>query len=58
MLVFDPGEIYDFEYTPTAPGELVLKFGPPQPPPNAPPPPPGFPFQPPPPTVSVPIHVR
>ena len=58
VLFFDPGEIYDFEYTPTAPGELVLKFGPPPPPPNAPPPPPGLPFQPPPPTISVPIHVR
>jgi FtsP/CotA-like multicopper oxidase with cupredoxin domain len=58
MLVFDPGEIYDFEYTPTARGDLTLNFGPPQPPPNAPPPPPGLPFQPPPPTISVPIHVR
>ena len=58
VLFFDPGEIYDYEYTPTAPGELVLKFGPPPPPPNQPPPPPGLPFQPPPPTISVPIHVR
>jgi hypothetical protein len=56
VLFFDPGEIYDFEYTPTTAGELVLKFGPP--PPNSPPPPPGLPFQPPPPTISVPIHVR
>jgi manganese oxidase len=57
-LVFDPGEIYDYEFTPTAPGELVLTFGlPPLPPP--PPPPPGAPpFPPPPPTISVPIHVR
>ena len=58
VLFFDPGEIYDFELTPTTPGELVLKFGPPPPPPNQPPPPPGLPFQPPPPTISVPIHVR
>ena len=28
-MVFDPGEIYDFEYTPTAPGELKLTYGPP-----------------------------
>ena len=27
MLLFDPGEIYDFELTPSAPGELTLKFG-------------------------------
>ena len=26
-LVFDPGEIYDFQYTPSAPGELALTFG-------------------------------
>ena len=58
VLFFDPGEIYDYEFTPTAPGELTLKFGPPPPPPNQPPPPPGLPFQPPPPTVSVAIHVR
>jgi manganese oxidase len=57
-LTFDPGEIYDFEYTPSAAGELVLKFGvppfliPPPPPPGAPPAPQ------PPPTISVPIHVR
>jgi FtsP/CotA-like multicopper oxidase with cupredoxin domain len=57
-LIFDPGEIYDYEFTPTTPGELVLTFGlAPLPPP--PPPPPGAPaFPPPPPTVSVPIHVR
>jgi FtsP/CotA-like multicopper oxidase with cupredoxin domain len=58
VLVFDPGEIYDFEYTPTAAGELVLKFGipsflaPPPPPPGAPA------LPPPPPTISVPINVR
>ena len=46
-LVFDPGEIYDFEYTPTAPGDLTLTFGMLPPPPNAPPPPPGFPPLPP-----------
>jgi hypothetical protein len=57
-LMFDPGEIYDFEYTPSAAGELVLKFGvppfliPPPPPPGGPPAPQ------PPPTISVPIHVR
>jgi hypothetical protein len=56
VLRFDPGEIYDFEYTPTAPGELALKFGMEPPPPGSPPPPP--PFQPPPPTITVPIHVR
>jgi len=56
VLRFDPGEIYDFEYTPTAPGELALKFGVEPPPPGSPPPPP--PFQPPPPTIVVPIHVR
>ena len=62
VLMFDPGEIYDFEMTPSAPGELVLNFGlppflttpPPPPPPGTPP----LPFAPPPPTISVPIHVR
>lgn len=58
VLVFDPGEIYDFEYTPAAPGELTLRFGP-VPPPPAPPPPPGSPPPPtPPPTITVPVHVR
>ena len=58
VLVFDPGEIYDFEYTPAFPGELTLRFGP-VPPPPAPPPPPGSPPPPaPPPTIAVPIHVR
>ncbi len=36
--MFDPGEIYDFEYTPSAPGELALTFGPPPNPPGPPPP--------------------
>ena len=62
VLMFDPGEIYDFEITPSAAGELELKFGlppflttpPPPPPPGTPP----LPFAPPPPTVTVPIHVR
>jgi FtsP/CotA-like multicopper oxidase with cupredoxin domain len=58
VLVFDPGEIYDFEYTPAAAGELMLRFGP-VPPPPAPPPAPGSPAPPtPPPTITVPIHVR
>ena len=60
VLVFDPGEIYDFEITPQAAGEMTLRFGlPPSPPP--PPPPagaPALPFTPPPPTITVPIHVR
>ena len=56
MLVSDPGEIFDFEVTPTAAGEMNLTFGPPPPPPGSPPPPPGFP--PPPPTITVPVHVR
>jgi hypothetical protein len=68
VLVSDPGEIYDFEYTPAAPTELTLKFGPvpdqPPPPPAAdapppPPPPPGAPAPaPPPPTITVQVHVR
>ena len=33
-LGFDPGEIYDFEFTPRAPGNLVLNFGPPDAPPE------------------------
>jgi FtsP/CotA-like multicopper oxidase with cupredoxin domain len=62
-LVFDPGEIYDYEFTPSAAGELVLTFGippflvPPPPPPGAPPPA-GPQPAPPPPTISVPVHVR
>jgi manganese oxidase len=72
VLVFDPGEIYDFEYTPATAEELTLRFGPvpsaappapPQaagaPPPSDAPPPPGSPTGPtPPPTVRVAIHVR
>jgi len=65
VLVFDPGEIYDFEYTPATTGELVLKIGLPpfitQPPPG-PPPPPGAPPPPPPPPfpkdLIVAVHVR
>jgi FtsP/CotA-like multicopper oxidase with cupredoxin domain len=56
MLISDPGQIYDFEFTPQAAGEMTLKFGPPPPPPGSPPPPPGLPA--PPPTVTVPVHVR
>jgi hypothetical protein len=58
VVVFDPGEIYDFEFTPAKAGEFNLKFGlpsfliPPPPPPGAPPLPP-FPK-----TVSVAVHVR
>lgn len=52
----DPGEIFDFSYRPSAPGELALRFGPPPPPPGSPPPPPGF--APPPPTITVPVHVH
>ena len=54
-LIFEPGEIYDFEYTPKA-GELTLMFGPPPPPSGAPPLPPIF--SPPPPTIRVPVRVR
>ena len=54
-LTFDPGEIYDYEFTPKAAGELTLQFGLP---PFPPPPPGGPPVAPPPPTISVPIHVR
>ena len=32
VLVFDPGEIYDFEYTPVTAEELTLRFGPGPPP--------------------------
>jgi hypothetical protein len=39
-LFFDPGEIYDFEFTPRAPGSLTLRFGPPEAPPGLPPLPP------------------
>jgi FtsP/CotA-like multicopper oxidase with cupredoxin domain len=68
VLVSDPGEIYDFEYTPAGAEELTLRFGPippppapapagPPPPPDTAPPPGGAP-SPPPPTVSVAVHVR
>ena len=57
-LTFDPGEIYDFEFTPATPGDLTLSFGLPQPPP-----PPSKPGDPPPPParnplVNVLVHVR
>jgi len=55
-LLFDPGEIYDFEYTPHARGELALVFGPEPRSPGGPPPLPGQ--SPPPPTITVPVHVR
>jgi hypothetical protein len=55
VLVFDPGEIYDFEYTPAGREELALQFGP-VPPPPGPPPPPDAPALPP--TVSVTDRVR
>jgi manganese oxidase len=65
ILVFDPGEIYDYEFTPTASGELTLVFGPPPPSPSPQPaaaplsPPPGAPVPaPPPPTIKVAVHVR
>jgi len=38
-LFFDPGEIYDFEFTPKATGSLVLSFGLPPGPPGVPVPP-------------------
>ena len=60
VLFFDPGEIYDFEFTPVA-GDMALKFGPPDLPPPPPPPPgtpPGPPPPTPPPTITVAIHVR
>jgi manganese oxidase len=69
VLVFDPGEIYDFEYTPATAEELTLRFGPVPPAPDAAPqaagapspadtlPAPGAPPGPPP-TVRVAIHVR
>ncbi|HVT40160.1 MAG TPA: multicopper oxidase domain-containing protein [Gemmatimonadaceae bacterium] len=55
-LLFEPGEIYDFEYTPEVAGDLTLTFGPTQPPPGSPPPPPIF--SPLPPVVTVQVHVR
>ena len=58
MLMFDPGEIYDFEFTPTKAGTMALTFGPPPPPPGPPPAncQPNLP--PPPPTISVQVRVR
>ena len=47
-LVFDPGEIWDFEYTPVALGSMVLNFGPPDAPPQF-----GWPKR-----VDVPVLVR
>jgi FtsP/CotA-like multicopper oxidase with cupredoxin domain len=55
VLGFDPGEIYDYEYTPTKHGELTLNFGPQPLPPGVTLPPA---FSPSSPTVSVPVHVR
>lgn len=40
VLVFEPGEIYDFEFAPTAAGEFTLAFGIPPAPPGLPPSPP------------------
>jgi len=47
-LFFDPGEIYDFEFTPAKSGMLTLRFGAPPAPPEA-----GLP-----PTISVPVRIR
>jgi len=60
VLMFDPGEIYDFELTPSAAGELTLKFGLPDFITVPPPPPagPNLPFAPLPPRITVPIHVH
>ncbi len=49
VLVFEPGEIYDFEFTPATVGRYTLRFG-------LPPAPPGFP--PGPPQARVVINVR
>jgi hypothetical protein len=60
VVVFDPGEIYDFEFTPAQSGRLTLTFGLP-PFPAPPPPPPGTPPLPAPqlpPTVSVMVNVH
>jgi FtsP/CotA-like multicopper oxidase with cupredoxin domain len=48
VLLFDPGEIYDFEYTPASATTLTLHFGPPDAPPQF-----GIPR-----SVSVPVRVR
>jgi hypothetical protein len=54
-LLFDPGEIYDYEFTPGTSGDLSLEFGFLQPPP----PPPGMAAIPPvPPPVAVAVHVH
>jgi FtsP/CotA-like multicopper oxidase with cupredoxin domain len=55
-LMFDAGEIYDYEFTPAKAGDLALTFGPPPPPPGSPPPPPTIP--PPPPRRTVVVHVK
>ncbi|MGH7583799.1 MAG: hypothetical protein ACREL5_11290 [Gemmatimonadales bacterium] len=55
-LIFDPGEIYDFQFLPTHAGEFTLWFGLPQPLPI-----PGRPTaaaSAPPPLISVAVHVR
>ena len=60
VLMFDPGEIYDFEFTPDKAGEFAFSFGLPQPPPP-PSPKAGEPTPPPsrvPPLVNVAVHVR
>jgi FtsP/CotA-like multicopper oxidase with cupredoxin domain len=51
-LVFAPGEIYDYEFTPTRGSDLALSFGPPPGPPLPPD------FVPSPPRITVPIHIR
>jgi manganese oxidase len=62
VLVFDPGEIYDYEFTSTNAGQFSLEYAippfliPPPPPPNAPPPPLPPPQLPPP--VKVAVQVR
>jgi len=55
-LLFEPGEIYDFEFKPEKVGDLMLNFGPAPLPPGLPPLPPIF--SPPPPQRSVTIRVR
>jgi hypothetical protein len=55
-LLFDPGEIYDYELTPAKAGDMTLSFGPMPLPPNVPPLP--REFAPPPPTRQVLVRVR
>lgn len=55
QLLFEPGEIYDFELTPAKAGTLALSFGPPPPGPGVPPLPPGITL---PPRRTVAVHVR